>query len=563
MGAPVPNGTTNVPASARRRRTEREQDEGEHGSGAHRALRSVSSRRWTGRRCTAPAKQEQPRPRRPGRRRAGRGGRAGRRRGRGRPLRQRARRGRGRRRGTATGATRPPEADGGEARKAVGALVVARSSTTAAVTATAAVAAAAARVRGLDVREAPRASSALHDAAECPEPGQATAQVAAQPRLGMRERAVVGRAREPGGARSAALGVRARWRPLRRVEAFEGEHEIGADAPPVRRAATSSRPSASDPGSRARLVALGQLVAERERCSRAPAAAVVDGLVARDHRGAGADQLERQRELGRGRAEQREHDLGAHVAGVLRLDAGAAQLRVHGAAHALARDRVAHVSRQHACGGAQADAARGVLQLLHRARLHLLLARWKPLQVQDGPRPLPYPPGDAPALRHRDATPVREGRAAARRARASTSSSSSPTPASTTTTSSRGSSTRSSGSGEPDVRLEVGSGSHAEQTAAHARRDRARGAGAPARRDARLRRHQLDARGRARRRQARRCRWRTSRPACARSTCACRRRSTASSPTGSRGCCSARRETAVAEPRGRGHRAAASSSSAT
>ena len=60
--------------------------------------------------------------------------------------------------------------------------------------------------------------------------------------------------------------------------------------------------------------------------------------------------------------------------GVLGVDARAAQLRVHGAAHALTRNRVAHVSRQHACRCAQADAARGALQLLHGARLHLSLA---------------------------------------------------------------------------------------------------------------------------------------------------------------------------------------------
>ena len=84
------------------------------------------------------------------------------------------------------------------------------------------------------------------------------------------------------------------------------------------------------------------------------------------------------------------------------------------------------------------------------------------------------------------------------------SSSSWPTPDSTTITSSRRSSTRSSGSGEPDVRLEVGSGSHAEQTAAMLVGDRARRAGSPARRDAGLRRHQLDAGGGPGRRQARR-----------------------------------------------------------
>ena len=315
----------------------------------------------------------------------GAGGGSGRRRGRGRPLTQRARHGRcaderhgeRARRARRRRRRRPAQAK----RCAPSSCTL---STTAAVTATAAVAAAAAPCTASTCAKISRARCTRPPSAPSP---------ASRSRRSLRSRAwacasdaVVGRAREPGGARRAALGVRCDGCALGRVEAFEGEHEVGAHAPPVRRrrdlvetvgegarvdapgcgGSGSSSPSAS--GARAR----------RLPWSMALLRAIADG--------ARADQLERQRELGRGSAEQRQHDLGAHVAGVLRLDAGAAQLRVHGAAHALARDRVAHVARQHACGCAQADAARGALQLLHGARFTRYLAHWQSLQRRGGAR---------------------------------------------------------------------------------------------------------------------------------------------------------------------------------
>jgi hypothetical protein len=101
------------------------------------------------------------------------------------------------------------------------------------------------------------------------------------------------------------------------------------------------------------------------------AAAVVDGLVARDCRGARAHQLEWQRKLRCRCAEQRQRDLGAHVVRILGLDAGAAQLSVHGAAHASARDRIARIARQRACGSAQAEAHGGSPPFLHGATVPL------------------------------------------------------------------------------------------------------------------------------------------------------------------------------------------------
>ncbi len=120
-------------------------------------------------------------------------------------------------------------------------------------------------------------------------------------------------------------------------------------------AVTSSRPSASDPGAHTRLLGLGQSLPEGEWRPRAPSA-VVDRLVARNDGGSGADELERQRNVGGGRAQQRQHDVGADVVAVLGLDAGTAQLRLDGPAHALARDRIARIAGQHARCGAQADA---------------------------------------------------------------------------------------------------------------------------------------------------------------------------------------------------------------
>ena len=226
-------------------------------------------------------------------------------------------------------------------------------------------------MRRLDVRE-DVAHPARRPAAECRETGQAPAQLAAQTCLSKSECAVVRRARKARSEGSAALGVRADGGQLGSVQPFQGLHQIGSDPPPVGDRRDLVETVGQRSGPRALYVALGQLADERVGPARL-AAAVVDGLVARDHGGAGAGQLERQRQLCRRRAEQGEHDLGAHVVGVLCLDSRTAQLRVHGAANTRTRDRVAHVSRQHACRGAQADAARGALQLLHAARLHLLL----------------------------------------------------------------------------------------------------------------------------------------------------------------------------------------------
>ena len=106
------------------------------------------------------------------------------------------------------------------------------------------------------------------------------------------------------------------------------------------------------------------------------------------------------------------------------------------------------------------------------------------------------PSGDAPALGHRNAARSSSRPRRCTRSSRSTSTSSSPTRASTTTTSSRASSTRSSAWASPTCASRVGSGSHAEQTAAMLvgiERAALRG---PARRHARLRRHELDARRR-------------------------------------------------------------------
>ena len=65
------------------------------------------------------------------------------------------------------------------------------------------------------------------------------------------------------------------------------------------------------------------------------------------------------------------------------------QLLLDSAAHALTRNRVAPISRQHACRCAQADAARGALQLLHSARLHPTRSKWNPCNNGAADR---YPP---------------------------------------------------------------------------------------------------------------------------------------------------------------------------
>ena len=318
-----------------------------------RDLRSVSSHRWTGRRCRAPRSGvAQPAP-------AGSrwwwfsgAGRAGARASGALALRGRAR-------------NAPPH---GHPRPAPGRVAprgrrppVGRLSATAAVIATAAVAAAATACDGLDVREG------VTCPARAPPPRPPGRRGGRGDRLLRRawapgQRAVVGRAREAGRARRAALGVRTDGRALRSVQARRAhprDRPARGAGEPAR--STSSSPSASDPGRSPGACGSGRSPADHERPARL-AAPVIDGLVARDHRGARADQLERQRELRGGRAKQREHDVRPHVAGVLRLDAGAAQLRIHGAAHARPGDRVARVSRQHACGCAQADAARGALQ---------------------------------------------------------------------------------------------------------------------------------------------------------------------------------------------------------
>jgi hypothetical protein len=95
-------------------------------------------------------------------------------------------------------------------------------------------------VDGLGVLE--HLASALYDAAQCTDPGQPIAQVAAQPGLGMREDAVVGRAREPGSARRPTLGPRSDRSALGRVESAQTLCWCTV-------AVTSSRPSAREPGS--------------------------------------------------------------------------------------------------------------------------------------------------------------------------------------------------------------------------------------------------------------------------------------------------------------------------
>jgi hypothetical protein len=156
-----------------------------------------------------------------------------------------------------------------------------------------------------------------------------------------------------------ALGVCGDGCALGRVETIEGPEEIGADIPAVRHGGDLVETVRQRSGAHIRLLGLGQGIPEGERPPRAPPA-VVDRLVARDDGGSGADEIERQGNVGGGRTEQRQDDVGADVVAILGFDAGTAQLRIDGPAHALARDRNARIAGQHARRGAQADAEPGI-----------------------------------------------------------------------------------------------------------------------------------------------------------------------------------------------------------
>ena len=251
-----------------------------------------------------------------------------------------------------------------------------------------------------------------------PRPARRPRRSLLQQRLRVAEGAVVGRARQAGGARRAAPAcaeMAARCGASRRSSASTRSARTRRTCAA---AATSSSPSASEPGSAAGCGGSGRSSpsASGARARRRTQSIALLRAIADDPR---ADQLERQRQLARGRREQREHDLGAHVARVLRRDAGAAQLGVDGMAQPPTRDRVARVPRHHRCRCAQADAARGALQLRHRARLHVVTSTMEPLQVQDFSRAPCRVPSLAMRLLSVTGTraPVRQGGAAARRAR--------------------------------------------------------------------------------------------------------------------------------------------------
>ena len=134
-------------------------------------------------------------------------------------------------------------------------------------------------VHALDVGE--DLACAACEVAEHPEAGEAAAQIAAQSCLGMGERAVVRRARKPGGTRRAAAGVCGDGCPLRRVEALAGRardrraHAAGAPPPRPRRARRrvipARSPSARAPGGRRRTRSARAHCGDRDRwpcCAR-------------------------------------------------------------------------------------------------------------------------------------------------------------------------------------------------------------------------------------------------------------------------------------------------------